>query len=62
MLDSRRSEGRSIGTDTDQTDIDQEGIRMDQGQGAKIRSIVAEQLGVDLSEVTPDASIVESWK
>ena len=32
---------------------------MDQTQGTKIRSIVAEQLGVDVSEVTPDASILD---
>jgi len=32
---------------------------MDQAQGARIRSIVAEQLGVDVSEVTPDASILD---
>jgi acyl carrier protein len=32
---------------------------MDQAQGTRIRSIVAEQLGVDMSEVTPDASILD---
>jgi len=36
-----------------------EGLRMDQSQGTRIRSIVAEQLGVDVSEVTPDASILD---
>jgi len=32
---------------------------MDQAHGTRIRSIVAEQLGVDMSEVTPDASILD---
>jgi acyl carrier protein len=32
---------------------------MDQAQGAKIRSIVADQLGVDVAEVTADASILD---
>jgi len=42
-----------------ETGRNREGLRMDQSQGTRIRSIVAEQLGVDVSEVTPDASILD---